>query len=31
MLNSDYREMLQCLSGENVSFLLIGAYAMAAY
>lgn len=31
MLNSDYREMLQCLSGENVSFLLIGAYAVAAY
>jgi len=31
MLNSDYKEMLQCLSGENVKFLLVGAYAVAAY
>jgi predicted nucleotidyltransferase len=31
MLNSDYKEMLQCLSEENVEFLLVGAYAVAAY
>jgi predicted nucleotidyltransferase len=31
MLNNDYKEMLQCLSGENVKFLLVGAYALAAY
>ena len=31
MLNDDYREMLQCLSEENVKFLLVGAYAVAAY
>lgn len=31
MLNDDYKEMLQCLSEENVSFLLVGAYALAAY
>ena len=31
MLNKDYKEMLQCLSGENVRFLLVGAYAVAAY
>ncbi len=31
MLNKDYKEMLQCLSDENVRFLLIGAYAVAAY
>jgi hypothetical protein len=31
MLNDDYKEMLQCLSGENVKFLLVGAYAVAAY
>ena len=31
MLNDDYREMLQCLSGENVKFLLVSAYAVAAY
>jgi predicted nucleotidyltransferase len=31
MLNNDYKEMLQCLSGENVEFLLVGAYAVAAY
>ncbi len=31
MLNEDYKEMLQCLSGENVRFLLVGAYAVAAY
>ena len=31
MLNEDYREMLQTLSDENVDFLLVGAYAMAAH
>lgn len=31
MLNNDYKEMLQCLSEENVKFLLVGAYAVAAY
>lgn len=31
MLNDDYKEMLQCLTGEKVKFLLVGAYAVAAY
>jgi predicted nucleotidyltransferase len=31
MLNKDYKEMLQCLSEANVKFLLVGAYAVAAY
>ncbi len=31
MLNKDYKEMLQCLSEANVRFLLVGAYAVAAY
>lgn len=31
MLNEDYREMLQCLGSENVEFLLVGAYALAAH
>ncbi len=31
MLNKDYKEMLQCLSEEDVEFLLVGAYAVAAY
>lgn len=31
MLNEDYKEMLQCLSAENVRFLLVGAYAVAAH
>ena len=31
MLNEDYRDMLHTLSDEKVKFLLIGAYAMAAY
>lgn len=31
MLNDDYKEMLQCLSEENVKFLLVGAYSVAAY
>lgn len=31
MLNPDYKEMLECLSQEGVSFLLVGAYALAVY
>jgi Nucleotidyl transferase of unknown function (DUF2204) len=31
MLNKDYKEMLQCLLEENVKFLLVGAYALAAH
>lgn len=31
MLNEDYRDMLQALVDERVSFLLVGAYALAAH
>ncbi len=31
VLNKDYKEMLQCLADENVKFLLVGAYALAAH
>jgi len=31
MLNEDYRDMLHALSEENVTFLLIGAYALATH
>jgi len=31
VLNKDYKEMLQCLFAENVRFLLVGAYALAAH
>jgi hypothetical protein len=31
MLNKDYKEMLQCLLEEEVKFLLVGAYALAAH
>ncbi len=31
MLNEDYRDMLLALSEEEVRFLLVGAYAMAAH
>jgi hypothetical protein len=31
MLNEDYKDMLHVLSEEKVEFLLIGAYALAAY
>jgi len=31
MLNEDYKDMLRALSDENVKFLLVGAYAMAAH
>ena len=31
MLNEDYKEMFQCLAEEDVKFLLVGAYALAAH
>ena len=31
MLNKDYKEMLQSLLGNEVEFLIVGAYAMAVY
>ena len=31
MLNEDYRDMLRCLADEEVKFLLVGAYALAAH
>ena len=31
MLNEDYKEILQSLVDEQVKFLLVGAYAMAAH
>jgi predicted nucleotidyltransferase len=31
MLNEDYRDMLRALSDEEVRFILIGAYALAAH
>jgi hypothetical protein len=31
MLNEDYKDMLQALVAEKVSFLLVGAYALAAH
>mgnify|MGYP001205353033 CR=1 FL=1 len=31
MLNSDYRDILHALNTEKVDYLLVGAYAMAAY
>ena len=31
MLNEDYRDILQTLSDENVRFILVGAYALAAH
>jgi hypothetical protein len=31
MLNEDYKDMLRALYNEKVRYLLIGAYAMAAY
>ncbi len=31
MLNEDYKDMLQSLLGNEVKFLIIGAYALAAY
>ena len=31
MLNEDYKDMLRALCDENVKFILVGAYAMAAH
>lgn len=31
MLNKDYKEMLQLLTRAGVDFIIVGAYAMAAY
>jgi len=31
MLNEDYKDILQCLAAENVKFLLVGAFALAAH
>lgn len=31
MLNADYRDILRALADEEVRFLLVGAYAMAAH
>ena len=31
MLNEDYKEMLQLLLEEKASFMVVGAYAMAAH
>ncbi len=31
MLNEDYKDMLLALSDENVKYMLVGAYALAAY
>ncbi len=31
MLNKDYKDILQSLADENVKFLLVGAYALAAH
>jgi hypothetical protein len=31
MLNPDYKDMLSALSGEKVDYLIVGAYALAAY
>jgi hypothetical protein len=31
MLNPDFRDMLSCLKGEGVEFMVVGAYALAAH
>jgi len=31
MLNQDYKEMLSILLGNQVKFLVVGAYAMASH
>ena len=31
MLNPDFKDMLSCLKDENVDFLIVGAYALAAH
>ena len=31
MLNADYKDMLRSLSDDNVKFIIVGAYALAAH
>ncbi len=31
MLNPDFRDMLSCLNDEEVEFIIVGAYALAAH
>jgi len=31
MLNKDYRDILRALNAENVKYILVGAYALAAH
>jgi hypothetical protein len=31
MLNRDFRDMLSCLKGAGVDFIIVGAYALAAH
>ncbi|MEP7337411.1 MAG: nucleotidyltransferase [Acidobacteriota bacterium] len=31
MLNPDFKDMLSCLNGEQVEFIIVGAYALAAH
>jgi len=31
MLNRDFRDMLSCLKGAGVEFIIVGAYALAAH
>jgi hypothetical protein len=31
MLSPDFKEMLSCLQGEKVEFIIVGAYALAAH
>lgn len=31
MLNSDYRDMIECLQAEGVEFMLVGGYAVALH
>lgn len=31
MLNPDFKDMLSCLKGEGVEFIVVGAYALAAH
>ncbi len=31
MLNPDFRDMLSCLKNEEVEFIIVGAYALAAH
>jgi hypothetical protein len=31
MLNPDFKDMLSCLNGEQVEYIIVGAYALAAH